>query len=169
MLLLATVVLVILIGSWYIWKQQSVDYKKSEENTTISTTIKQQSATKNTSTTAAEEQPSASTAGLPVNPMNTTTDSVSANPELKISITSVLQNNGFVTANVTANGNGTCVFLFQPSDGGKPVTNQVAATNNTCVSSISETQFAFLGLWKLTTTYYNNGNKVETSQDVTIH
>jgi len=107
--------------------------------------------------------------GLPDDSTSTTSDQVPTDSALSVSITSTTQSSGTVRASAQTSGAGTCVFIYQPSDGGKPVTREVAVTNNTCSVEISQNEFAYLGQWKLTTTYYKDGSKTEVSKDVTIN
>lgn len=107
--------------------------------------------------------------GLPDDSTSTTPDQVPTDSALSVSITSTTQSSGMVRASAQTNGAGTCVFLYQPSDGGKPVTKEVVVANNTCSIEISQNEFAYLGQWKLTTTYYKDGSKTEASKDVTIN
>lgn len=106
---------------------------------------------------------------LPENSTSTTSNEVPTSSDLSVAIISTAQTSGRVIASARTNGSGTCVFLYRPEDGGKPVTQQVDTSEDNCSLSISENEFAYLGLWKLTVSYYKNGNKVEASKDVTIH
>ena len=109
-----------------------------------------------------------SVAGLPENSSSTTSDQVQVDSSLSVVISSTLQENGMVNAKAQTSGSGTCVFEYKTS-GDKPVINQVSVNGTTCESSIPEVQFAKLGGWNLNVTYYSNGQKAETNQNVTIN
>lgn len=110
-----------------------------------------------------------STEGLPENSTSTTTDNVPTNPDLSVKITTASQSGGVVVASAQTNGTGTCVFMYEPADGGKPVSRQVNVSGNSCSVSISQNEFTYLGQWKLTAIYYSGGKKAEASQNVTIN
>lgn len=110
------------------------------------------------------------TEGLPKDSSSITSDQVPTNPNLSVAITDTSQIDGLVKATAKTSGNGTCVFLYQPADNGKPITQQVnVSADNTCSVSIPEASFAYLGSWQLNVTYYSNEEKTEVSQNVTIH
>lgn len=107
--------------------------------------------------------------GLPDNSSSVTSDQVEASPSLSVSIADASQSSGMVRASAKTSGSGTCVFLYEPSDGGKPVSKSTVVNGNACSFSASQNEFAYLGQWKLTVTYYNSGKKAEASQNVTIN
>lgn len=107
--------------------------------------------------------------GLPANTTDTTSEDIPIDNSLSVEISSVSQTGGMVNAVAAVTSNGTCVFLFQPADGGKPVTQQVNVANKKCSTKISQNEFSYLGNWKLTVTYYNNGNRAEAIKNVTIN
>lgn len=110
-----------------------------------------------------------STDGLPENSTSTTSDNVATNPNLSVTIVSTSQTGGNVAVTAQTNGAGSCVFNYEPADGGKPVSRQVNVSHNSCSVSISQNEFTYLGQWKLTATYYSGGKKAETSQYVKIY
>jgi len=107
--------------------------------------------------------------GLPADTSTTTSDQVPVNNSLAVSITSFTQTGGTVTAVAKSSGSGTCVFTYKPADNGKPVTQQVTVTDNTCSTNIPEGEFTYLGNWTLSVTYYNNSQKIDTQKNVTIN
>ncbi|MEK7620907.1 MAG: hypothetical protein AAB395_00965 [Patescibacteria group bacterium] len=109
------------------------------------------------------------TEGLPDNSSSVTSDQVETNPSLSVSITSTSQSDGMVRALAKTSGTGTCVFLYRPDDGGKPVSKSVAINGNQCSFSASQNDFTFIGPWNLTVTYYDGGKKVEAVKNVTIN
>jgi len=109
------------------------------------------------------------TNGLPTDSTSKTTDQIPTNSALTVSISSFSQSNGMVQASAQTSGDGTCVFLYAPADGGKPVTLQATVSSNTCSASASQNEFVYLGQWKLTVTFYSNNSKAQATQDVTIH
>lgn len=106
---------------------------------------------------------------LPEESTAITNEEVATGSNLSVNIDSVAQRNGRVFSVARTNDEGVCVFLFEPFDAGKPISRQVSTSNNACSTDISEGEFTYLGQWKLTVTYYNNGQKTDTSQDVTIN
>lgn len=139
-------------------------YIKNQNKTTTNTSGGTQSQNQNDN-----KVPTQPTGGLPDNTTTTTPSKVPTSADLSVSITSISQSDGIVRANAKTSSDGTCVFLFQPGDNGKPVTRQVEITDNACSVNISQDEFVYLGQWSLSVTYYNGGNKAEASQDVTIH
>lgn len=113
--------------------------------------------------------PSGAGAGLPKSSTSMTSDQVPISSKLSITITSTSQSDGLVKASAQTSGSGTCVFLYQPSDDGKPVTRQLDTSGNTCSVNISQNEFVYLGQWQLTVTYYSDNSKAEVSRNVTIH
>lgn len=107
--------------------------------------------------------------GLPDNSSSVTSDQVETNSEMSVDIISASQSNGMVRAAASTSGSGSCVFLYSPEDGGKPVSKTVSVSGSTCNFSTSQNEFTYLGQWKLTVTYYNGGKKAEASQNVTIN
>jgi len=127
-----------------------------------------------TTTTSSEEVNSNKTAtpqdeGLPSNSTETTSEEVPVSENLQVTITSFSQSNGVVQVSTKTSGEGTCVFAFKPADGGKPVTKQMTVDNKSCNISIPETEFAYLGQWALSVTFYNDNLKAEVQQDVSIN
>lgn len=116
-----------------------------------------------------EDTNEAPSEGLPDNSSSVTSDQVEANPSLSVDIADTSQSSGMVRASAKTSGSGTCVFLYEPGDGGKPVSKSTVVSGNVCSFSASQNEFAYLGQWKLTVTYYNGGKKAEASQNVTIN
>lgn len=125
--------------------------------------------TTNSNQGSSSKTSSKATSGLPNDADLMTTDQVPVSSDLSVSITSLSQSDQSVIAKAKTSGNGTCVFLFQPSDNSKPVTRQVSTSNNSCSVNIPVGEFAYLGVWKLTVNYYNNNARKETSRDVSIN
>jgi len=169
--IIITVVIALILAGAGIYAVYALNKKSEDKNAADPTN---HSAKHKTADDADSQDKSASNAnssgsGLPDNSDSKTSEQVPANTALSVSITSASQSGGMVKADAQTNGGGTCVFLYQPADGGKPVTRQVAVNNNSCAVSISQNEFAYLGQWKLTVTYYENNGKAEVSQNVTIN
>lgn len=161
MIIIAT--LILLVGSaitYFILQQRAQDELKIAQPS---------NSAKNDIINSDKNNTSTPSEGLPEDSIDSTSDEVPTSSELSVSFSSTSQTNGLVQASVSTNGGGTCVFLYQPADGGKPVTRQVGVENNGCSVSISQNEFAYLGEWKLTATYYKDGNKAEVTQSVTIN
>lgn len=109
------------------------------------------------------------TEGLPSDSSNTTTDQIPSSEALSVDITSFTQSSGLVEAIASTNNSGTCVFTFKPADSGKPVTKQIVVENKSCKVSIPENEFAYIGQWSLTVTFYNNSEKSEVQKNVSIN
>jgi hypothetical protein len=106
---------------------------------------------------------------LPNNSNDTTSGAVPTNAALTVKVLSSNQSGGLIKSTAQTSDTGTCVFLYAPADGGRPVTREVASAGNLCSVSISQNEFTYLGTWKLTVTYYREGAKAEVSQDVSIN
>ncbi len=149
------------IGVFYLYNQQkNSDKEMANERLSTEENIAESKKKKN-------QQKNSAGVGLPNNSETITSDQIPQSSTLSISILSTSQENGKVTAAAQTNGEGTCVFSYT-TDGDKPVINQVAVQVNICQSSISEVQFAKLGVWSLKVTYYNNEQKAEAQANVTI-
>jgi type II secretory pathway pseudopilin PulG len=103
-----------------------------------------------------------------------TTEEVPTNTARNVTISDFSQSGGVVNASASITGtttSGTCVFTFtNPED--KPVTRQTASSGSSpqaCSTSINEVEFSKLGSWTLTVNFYQNGQKSEASQKVTIN
>lgn len=119
-------------------------------------------------TSVTVDKKDASLSGLPDNSKSITSDQVKDSNELVVNIDSVTQTNGIVSATATVNNSGSCVFLFQPNDGGKPVTKETGVIDGVCSVSISENSFAYIGKWNLKVTLYYGDKKAEITKDVEI-
>ena len=131
--------------------------------------INKSGTSSNKTPTSGKDGSTAPSEGLPNDSSTTTTEDVPVNENLSVKIASFAQTNGTVNASITTNNSGTCVITFTPSDGGRPVTRQVAVENNECKVSIPESEFTYLGQWSLTATLYNNSEKAEVQQNVSIN
>lgn len=107
--------------------------------------------------------------GLPQQSTTITNQDVPIDTSLSISIDSITQADGRVRSNASTSGDGTCVFLFEPADGGRPISRQTSTSSKSCSVDIPENEFAYLGQWKLTVTFYSNGQKMDTSRNVTVN
>jgi cytoskeletal protein RodZ len=108
------------------------------------------------------------TEGLPSNSTETTTDQVPTGESLSVSIKSFSQTDGKILTTAQTNNNGTCSFTYKPADNGKPVTRQTTVSNNLCEVEIPENEFAYIGNWLVHIVFYNNGQKVEVEQNVSV-
>jgi len=151
---LIAVVVIAAIASWMMLNKPKLESPAT--NTPSSESV-------NTSKTV--EAPSE---GLPANAAETTSDQVPVSKDLTVSITSFTQSNGIVESVAQSSGSGTCVFTYKPADGGKPVTRQVAISDNICKASIPEGEFAYIGQWSLIVTFYSNSQKAEAQKNVSI-
>lgn len=155
----STVVVAASVGMYLFIRRSNEDaLKKSQPSTSAKEDVLNNPDTKTPSVN--ENLPSDST--------STTEDKVLTDPDLSVSVTDFSQSNGSVSTNAKTSGSGVCVFLFQPSDDGKPVTRQSDVNNSNCSIDIPESEFSYLGDWKLTVTYYKDQKKTETSRNVTI-
>lgn len=152
---LVVVVIIAAIASFMI-----LNKPKPESSATTNTSVSEPA--NSSKTTEAPSQ------GLPSNPTETTTDQVPVSKDLTVSITSFTQSNGIVESVAQSSGSGTCVFTYRPGDGGKPVTRQVAISDNICKASIPEGEFAYIGQWSLIVTFYSNSQKAEAQKNVSI-
>lgn len=166
-ILLALIVLVGAgIGMYYYTKYSQ---EQAEKQAVIDRDRKAALTDKSAKKDSLDETKKTSSAGLPDNSTNLTSDQVPTSSSLSVNIASSSQANGFVKATANTNGSGTCVFSYRPADDGMPVTRQVEASGNTCSVNISQNEFTYLGTWTLKVTYYSNGTKAEASQNVTIN
>jgi len=107
--------------------------------------------------------------GLPSNSETTTSDQVPISENITVSITEINQTSGTVSTSASIQGiqsDGTCVFTYTSDD--KPVVRQVTSSNQRCSTSIPEVEFTKIGNWNLNVTFYNDSQKAETDQSVTI-
>lgn len=164
-IIIAGVILLLIgasVGAYFYNKQiQDEATKKEQESSDSSHSSKEDIINSKNSSNSSE--------GLPKNSSSTTSEQVPTSSSLSVNIASTSQTGGMVKASAQTSGSGTCVFLYQPADSGKPVTREINVTNNNCSLAISQNEFAYLGNWKLTVTYYSGGGKVEASQNVTIN
>lgn len=110
-----------------------------------------------------------SNSGLPQNSTSTTTEEIPSDSSLSVNITSTSQTNT-VNAIAKTSGDGTCIFQYNPGDGGMPVISPgITVANKVCEYSRSQNDFTFLGPWKLKVVYYSDESKVEDTKDVTIN
>lgn len=166
---IAAVIVVVLLSIasglyLYFAGQQNADKNKTDSTNT--------SAKKDAASQDEDNKSSSSNngdSGLPEDSTAITSEQVPVSQNLSVSLTNASQSAGLISATAQTSGSGTCVFLYQPADQGKPVTRQVNVENDTCSVSISQNEFAYLGQWKLTVTYYSNNAKAEASQNVTIN
>jgi hypothetical protein len=96
-----------------------------------------------------------------------TSNDFQVNTSGSISITTLDQTNGIVSAQATVSNFSPqqCVYTFTIQDG-KPV---IRETNNECTRvSIPQGEFDRIGLYKLTVTAYSGSEKLTTSKDIDI-
>lgn len=166
-IIITTVVLLLIsagVGAYYYTQQkQDEALKKERESSKTSSTAKEDVINDPKTSSSSSE-------GLPKNSTTVTSEQVPTSSNLSVSITSVSQADGMVSATAKTNGAGTCVFLYSVGDKDKPVTRQVDIQNNSCSTSISQNDFSYIkSPWTLRVTYYNGNNKAEASQNVKIN
>lgn len=157
----ATVVAVLSIG--YLMAAFFLKFPPFTQNNTppsIGEEIKQSYTPKKSGGTPASQ-------GLPENSASITAEEVSEGTGT-VAITGFSQSDGLVkaTADVSVN-EGTCVFTYS-TDGAKPVTQEIPVKSSVCQSSVNEAEFSKLGTWLLKVTFYQDGKKIEATQNVEI-
>lgn len=160
MLLIAGVIVIVialLLAGGYFYKQHQDEQRRLEQKAkdeAQTSSAKKDASTKNTSDDS--------------NIPSTSIKQDVPQADATVTIQSVNQANGAVTATATSSSaSGTCVFTYT-TDGDKPVTRNVGIEGGTCTSTIPEVEFARLGTWNLNVTVYIDGKKTEANQSVTI-
>mgnify|MGYP006929490667 CR=1 FL=1 len=106
---------------------------------------------------------------------NSTSEQISQNPNLSLSITDFNQSGGMVRSSASISGTtspGNCVFTYTTTDS-RPVVEQVSSTSQAgsqiCSATISEVQFDKVGNWGLNVTFFQNNSKVSATRQVTVN
>lgn len=166
-IIIAVVVLLLIsagVGAYFYNKKRQDEALKKEQESSKTTSASEKDSVKKSKAS------SSSSETLPKNSTTTTSEQIPTSSSLSVSISSVSQVDGMITATAKTNGSGSCVFMYSVGDKDKPVTRQVDIQNNSCSTSISQNEFSYTGSpWVLKITYYNGNNKAEASQSVKIN
>lgn len=173
-ILIAIISIVIVLGlSWgsYAFIRNRNDVKKRQQQQALDesqTESAKKTVEKSSNSTSSDNDKGVSRSAQ-------TSEQVPVNTSLTTIIDNFSQLNGVVNASARITGtntSGTCVFSFTNPDD-KPVVPEVKSSSSgnaqVCSVSIGESSFSKLGTWNLTVTFYQNDQKAQANQSVTIN
>lgn len=100
---------------------------------------------------------------------NKTTNEVPESKSIAISIKSINQSSGSVTAKISINSpqKGVCSFTFS-KDRARPVVRSIETSTDSCEVSIPEQEFEMIGTWSLSAHFFSNDTQASATGSVSI-
>ena len=162
--LISAAVLVIASGSLYALEKTRITNIVKDPFYT-SEQQKNEQATKNDPTTK-DKGNNTSVEGVDT---NKTTNEVPESKNLAISVKSISQSSGSVTAKISINSSqkGVCSFTFS-KDGARPVVRSIETSTDSCEVSIPEQEFEMIGTWSLSAHFFSNDTQASATGSVSI-